>query len=148
MRRFSISQSKRCIPESLFAVNFRAAPCALGSLETRFIIPLQGLSEVHGRTLGIDLARIRNWTRKMTHSRQVGHEFRGNRPLGISKCLGDISSTCILKEDRDSMTVVLRSFDEQDGRVEDGKEHYRGTSGLLWCMYRCSNVHCLLPTRP
>ncbi|PPR05300.1 hypothetical protein CVT26_011636 [Gymnopilus dilepis] len=62
-RRFSISQSERSIPESLFAVNFRAAPCALGSLEMRFIIPLQGLSEVHGRTLGIDLARIRNWSR-------------------------------------------------------------------------------------
>ncbi|PPR01170.1 hypothetical protein CVT26_016024, partial [Gymnopilus dilepis] len=43
-----ISQSKYSIRESLFAVNFRAAPCARESMKMRFIIPLQGLSEVHG----------------------------------------------------------------------------------------------------
>ena len=91
-----------------FAVNFRAAPCALESMKMRFIIPLQGLSEVHGRTLGIDLARIRNWSRRVTRSRQVSHELRGNRLLGIHGWLGDIPPTCILKEDRDSMTVVRR----------------------------------------
>ena len=90
-----ISQSERSIRESLFAVNFQRAPCARESLKMRFIIPLQGLSEVHGRTLGIDLARIRDWTRRVTRSHQVSYEFRGNRLLGIHGCLGDMSSTCI-----------------------------------------------------